>query len=138
MKVVSGALRRLRLNGEPLVQVKSSLKIDCKRISEVTKIQGKVILKPLKQQLAIDLGRPKQLTGVVMRDLQGVRSIILAFFLGDWHGRKNKPVATDYYYIPEGGSQFRWRFKPIVPVKVVQVLFCDVAPGFLLPKVELF
>jgi hypothetical protein len=138
LKIVAGVLNGLKLKGTPLVQVKSALKVEARRMSEAGRINAKLTLRPQKQQIVLDLGRAKQLTGVVFKELTGARSIVFAFFIGEWHGHKNKPVATDHYYIPETEPQFRLRFKPIVPVKVVQIQFCDILAGFALPKVELF
>jgi hypothetical protein len=133
-----GVLRKLKLSGMEAIQLPCAVGEEAKKVPTPPKLSAKLIQIPAKRQIVLDVGKPKKMKGLVFRDMIGVRSIILAFFAGKWDNPQEKPVATDYYYIPEGDSRFVLRFKAFVTARFLQIHFYDVSGGFTEPKVTLF
>jgi hypothetical protein len=133
-----GELYKLKLKGTPQLQARVNRPTQLKRVPDPAKIRAKLLVIPAKHQMVLDAGKAKTLSGIIFRDFQGAQSVIFAFFTSHWDRPKEKPVATDYCYIPEGESQFTIRFKLTVPVRFVRVHFFDLHPGFVEPKSEVF
>jgi hypothetical protein len=139
LRIGEGELNRLEIQGVPIIPKREREGAgQLRRPQEWVKVPVKAVLAAGKHQIVVDVGVARKLNGVLLRELQGARWVIFAFFVGDWNSPKSRPVATDYYYLPEGEQQFRLLFKPIVPSRYVHMQFGDVAPGFSEPRVELF
>jgi hypothetical protein len=133
-----GELHRLKLDGVPHVQARAVRTMELKRVPDPPKISAKLISIPAKHQIVLDCGKKQTVSGVLFRDFHGAQSVIFAFCPTHWDRPKKKPAATDYFYLPDADSQFRLRFTVTTPVRYVHIHFCDLQPGFVEPKAELF
>jgi hypothetical protein len=133
----AGTLNKLILTGVEAIQPAKTLVVESKTVSLGKQLSSKVLSFTGKRQVILDIGKRKDVKGLAFRDMVGLTSVVLGFFASKWDDAGEKPSASDFYYIPEGESQFVLRFKATVNARFVQIVFYDILPSFVEPKLTI-
>ena len=142
-----GTLTHLMLEGDPIItQVKSHItkKITLTRKnSTILRLIDKMKPKHEKsknvqeleqRRTTVELPSPKEIEAFKLQDMNGIYSILL----GLYNNINEKPVYTDFYYIPKGLSAFKIFFKKPISAKFVSIEYYDIDQTFTEPKVFVY